>query len=317
VLIGRDATPVPDETSTTSSVVYSGAGGLEGIYNQLYANLSDYMITGVKWNVVREFIYGGNMPLTNGCKTRFGYNSENRMTSSILYDSDGTTKIVEETMEYSVNRLTTVNVKIYDEAGTTAIVEYTDILSRVNNNLSYSTGDCESTTPWGYTNSTIVTDGTNKVQGTYGIKVTITTGTAVDGFAYNNLISILSPVKYYFISGWVKHGMGSGSSALRVTPNVSGATTRTSTTVTNTTQFENVGLVFNPSDWGTGSTQINLKLNVNGNGADYGYFDCVKIWEISATDAALTEGELLERYPNLTAPVYGSLYETKRVVTIS
>lgn len=180
-----------------------------------------------------------------------------------------------------------------------------DWLNYYNYGLLGTIGDCENSALWTASASTLTTDTTNIIQGVASLKVTIT---STSGRGFYNVFSLLDPAKYYLISGWIKHGSGTYSQ-LRIYTDGTGSAVKTSASITNTGAFNVVGCVLTPTDWGSGSTYARVAGFVAGAASDYGYFDSIKIHEITAADSVLAESQLLEKYPNLPEATSGSLYK--------
>lgn len=312
VFITKTTTGAYSFFSASSGTTYSGgSGGQQALFDALAVVLNDYQMTGVDWNVVRSWIYGAGSPVIDGGKVQMNYDSTGVLSSVDLID-EMSLKMLSTSFVFTNSILASATTSVYDSDGTTVILQFTDTLVYIDNWLNFGAGDCEDHTLWTAASSTLTTDTSNKIQGNASVKVTIT---ATAGSGYYNAISILDPSKYYFISGYIKHGTGTNS-RFRIFSDGTGRVVKESTFITNTTNFVNTGMTLLPSDWGTGSTYMRVFNYVTGVASDYGYFDSIKIWEISAADALLSESQLLVKYPNVPNANKGNLYSSIRAVII-
>ncbi len=162
-------------------------------------------------------------------------------------------------------------------------------------NLLGKDGDCEDLSKWTAYQATPSLDTTNKVFGNNGIKITNT----VNGVGNINITPVMSPTKYYLVSAYLKNGNAATGLYLACGPTGtgSGGAAEWSLYITATAGFTRVAVKVQPSDWGT-YTQRYVAVNVQSTAVgQYGYVDGIMVNEISAADYALSDAELLAKYP--------------------
>ncbi len=172
-------------------------------------------------------------------------------------------------------------------------------------NLLGSDGNCEDVNKWTDVNTTHTLDATTKVFGANSIKITMTsTGSAI---SKTKAEMQLDDSKYYFISAYFKNG--NVTSGLRLTVGGAG---KSSGYVTNTTNFERVGIKLNPAE--TAATTNLWLYAVIGTSGQYGWVDGVMVNEISAADYALTLDQLMTKYPYVDsyATLQNPYFENRR-----
>ncbi|MEC0264457.1 hypothetical protein [Paenibacillus anseongense] len=177
----------------------------------------------------------------------------------------------------------------------TAPLENLRITGRTLVNLLGRDGNCEDVGRWGDYQSIHVLDSANKTLGNNGFKVTIATGTSG---ATNYLIpGGLKASKYYILVGDVKNGNslvgasiswgGTDGQGLGISP-----------TVTNTSNFQTVYVKANPS---VDKPITTANLVVNGSNGQYGYFDAIRVYELSQTEynaiGNMTTTQVAAKYP--------------------
>lgn len=173
------------------------------------------------------------------------------------------------------------------------------------NILEPKTSDCEDLSKWSTFQCTPTLDASNKVFGSNGIKLTLTatTGTV---YVYPKGID---PSKYYLLTGYIKNGNATRS-VLRKS-NDGGGTSINSTEVTDTTKFTRVLVKATPAQMNAGNA---VAIDVVGTSGQYIYIDGIMLNEITAADYALTDAELMAKYPYVES--YGALenpyFEVKR-----
>jgi hypothetical protein len=146
-------------------------------------------------------------------------------------------------------------------------------------------GNCEDTSKWVDAGSTHELDPVNKTTGTYGMKGIITTSSAVVHRQNTNV----QAGKYYVALADLKNG---NAAEVHLDYN-----TVSSTLVTDSTKFTTVYIKLNPlSDYNG-----NLHFIANGTAGQYGYFDAVRLYEISAAEygqlASMTLEQIAAKYP--------------------
>jgi hypothetical protein len=136
-------------------------------------------------------------------------------------------------------------------------------------------------------------DSVNKTAGTNGYKVTVDNNLG-SGATFLTMNNKIQKNKYYILVGDIKHGVGEHSIL------VWGSTFGQLTTqpVSDTTKFHTVWKKFAPTtDYSTG----NIDLNVKGDAGSVGYFDSIRVYEISKTeyDAIdnMNEDQIKTKYP--------------------
>lgn len=153
-------------------------------------------------------------------------------------------------------------------------------------------GNCETTTGWNFSGGTIATDTSNYVVGTKSIKATLTTSLAD---VFKDLMPRISNTKYYLISAYLKNGNTTNCYISASTDGV-GKVVKQSSLVTST-NWTRVGLVVQPSDWGTGYTYFSMDMYGSGANGNNFYFDGVMVNEITSSEYASGASVLLLKYP--------------------
>ena len=153
-------------------------------------------------------------------------------------------------------------------------------------NLLGRDGNCEDVSKWVAINSVLGLDETNKVTGSNSLKVTIAAG-KTQGSAQKTITTVIN--KSYLVAGHIKNGNAASAQI-----NIQG--TVNSTVILDTLKFSTGYLKF----IATGTTHT-LNLFVNGAGSQYGYFDGIRLYEITQAEYneidTLTPAQIAERYP--------------------
>ncbi len=155
-------------------------------------------------------------------------------------------------------------------------------------NLLGRDGNCEDITkaaPWQCVNTI---DSTNKVFGTYGIKGTITT-TGGYAFARSKQELGLDNTKYYMVSAYVKNGNATNIGI--------GMENASLVTITDTTKFNRICVKYSPAIISARAATDKVIVYITGVSNQYAYVDGFMINEISAADYALSDTELMAKYP--------------------
>ncbi|MGW8957537.1 hypothetical protein [Paenibacillus sp. NPDC055715] len=164
----------------------------------------------------------------------------------------------------------------------------TGLSGRTLVNLLGRTGGFENTSTIGTYNGTYEQDFSNKSLGTtYGLKVTVTVSTGI-GLSFIPSGSIKAG-KYYVLVGEAKNGNAEGGIYIGWGGGYGGGDTQT---ITDKEKFTTVWKKFSPTqDFISG----NIDFVVKGLRGQYGYFDSVRIYEISAAEYAALDGMTTER----------------------
>jgi hypothetical protein len=167
-------------------------------------------------------------------------------------------------------------------------------------NLLGRDGNCEDLSKWQGWQSTPYIDTANKAFGNSGIKITIAPGQ--NQGALVNLLSTynINLTKYYFISAYLKNG--NATSIALVKDTTSGGIVKQSVAINNTSNFTRVGIKIQPTDMALSNF---IGAYVFGSTGQYGYVDGIMLNEISASDYALNETDLMDKYPYVDS--YGCL----------
>lgn len=199
--------------------------------------------------------------------------------------------------------------QVVNFTGDTPVYPIIDVTCKHLINILGHDGDCENISKWSTWQNTLFLDTTNKVYGGNGYKATLTN---TNGTVYKQLTSGFSTTKYYMLTAYLKNGTLS-SLKLNIVSNGTGNTPKSSAIITSTTGFTRVIAKFQPTDFGTGATQLEVQTGLYGTNGQYGYIDGVMFNEISATDYSLTDAELLAKYPfvNSIATMQNISYENR------
>jgi hypothetical protein len=154
-------------------------------------------------------------------------------------------------------------------------------------------GNCEDTSKWSAWQTTVSLDNTNKILGSNGIKVTLTSNAG--NINTGNLVSKynIDITKYYLITAYLKNGNATNISIGKDTTG-GGSAVIVSSNISDSTKFTRVGIVVKPSDLFNGNI---VYINVNGTTGQYAYVDGVMINEITASEYSLGATTLLDKYP--------------------
>lgn len=155
--------------------------------------------------------------------------------------------------------------------GTTgAYSEWTD--QQTLTNLLGVAGKMEDASLWGDYQTTHALDAGNKVEGSYGMKVTIAAGNTF-GSAFKSGMN-LKKGKYYLLLGFIKNGNSSGGARLNIPGMIN------SDFITDTTKFNFIWVKVQATTDGNS----NIDLNVNGAAGQYAFFDQVRCYEITKAE---------------------------------
>lgn len=163
-------------------------------------------------------------------------------------------------------------------------------------NLLGRAGNCEDASKWQDYQATHTTDSNNFVYGTSGMKVTLQSG-FTSGSTFLPIPGVLKANKYYVLIGEVKNG---NAASVRIRfGGAEGNGLGDSTPVTDTSKFKIVWVKVNPT---TDKEIVNVDLSVEGSGGQYGYFDGIRLYEITAEEYAnigtvWNDEEVAKRYP--------------------
>jgi len=155
------------------------------------------------------------------------------------------------------------------------------VLGNTVTNLLGSTGDCEELSKWTDWQITHRLDNVNKVFGSNSVRLNLA---ATVGNLYG---AILIPgqdnTKYYTLSAYVKNGNATSIQAI-ISTNGTGKQYKGSAIVTDNTKFNRVTAKLQPSDWGAGSTHLEIHIQLKGESGQHGYVDGVMINEITQAE---------------------------------
>ncbi|PYI52553.1 hypothetical protein [Paenibacillus flagellatus] len=156
-------------------------------------------------------------------------------------------------------------------------------------NLLGRDGNCEDQTKWGSFQATHTLDANNKVYGNHGFKVAVSSGSS--GSTYKSNVSFRAG-KYYVLVGEAKNG-----NASHVLISLSGSGGVSSMLLSDTTKFNILWCKVAPIS----DVHLNLDLSVIGMNGTYGYFDGIRLFEISAAEYAaldsMTSAQIAIKYP--------------------
>ncbi|STO12889.1 Uncharacterised protein [[Flavobacterium] thermophilum] len=163
-------------------------------------------------------------------------------------------------------------------------------------NLLGQAGDCEDVSKWSEYQTTRTTDSSNFVYSTSGMKVTIKSGFYI-GSTFHTILGGLKANKYYILIGEVKNG--NASKGVKIGFGGSGSDLGTSAVIDDTSKFNTVWVKANPK---IDKVVVNVDLIVDGNEGQYGYFDGIRLYEITAEEYAnigtvWNDEEVARRYP--------------------
>lgn len=165
-----------------------------------------------------------------------------------------------------------------------------EIKGRTVDNVA-SFGDCEATTGWSTSTTSVAIDSDNELFGTNCLKVTIS---ADGGYINRDILSLLDTSKYYLISGYIKNGNLSGS-GIRMNVNCLGDTGISYGAYVTATSYNRTGHVIQPSDFDTAS-DVHVVIQGSGLNTEYGFVDGIMINEITSSEYAEGADALLDRY---------------------
>jgi phage-related tail fiber protein len=202
---------------------------------------------------------------------------------------DGLNEAVGEisTIKYTPSLSYGMNSKIVNTAKNSTLPSIT-FAGQHYNNIFGKDGNCDDISNWS-TNGTIALDTTNKVYGDNAIKVTVLSGVSATVYKQNQP---WGASRYYMFSAFVKNNnLGTGIT-LRKGTNGGGVVLYSSTTTS--TNWVRLVVKIQPSTINVGNE---LCIDFNGAIGQYGYVDGAMFNEISATDYALSDAQLLAKYP--------------------
>lgn len=157
-------------------------------------------------------------------------------------------------------------------------------------NLLGKDGNCEDVSRWIWNSSSVSLDTTNKVFGNNSFKITM--GSAELATVYKSKSTLaIDASKYYLFSCYLKNG--NASNDLRL---LADGLNKISVLITDTTKFSRVCIKLSPSEMAL-VTAFHLYVRGTANSGQYGYFDGAMLNEISSSDYALSESDLLAKYP--------------------
>ncbi len=192
--------------------------------------------------------------------------------------------VLAQTVSYGMNN------KITNSSAISNIPKFT-IQGKTLINLLGKDGNCEDLSKWGLWQATGALDSTNKVFGSNGFKLTLTStvGTLNKYLGSPNNLDI---TKYYLVSAYLKNG---NATSVKLEKDGQGGGIDVATVaVTDTTKFTRVGIVVKPTDSASGNY---IEITINGASGQYAYVDGIMINEITASEYALGADALLAKYP--------------------
>jgi len=190
----------------------------------------------------------------------------------------GTGAIQNPAIGLGLNRIQITEVPVSPKIALTGMA-YTNLLGK--------DGNCEDVSKWFFSNVTLALDSANKVFGVNGIKHTLTNTSS-----YMWYLPKIDVSKYYMLSAFFKVGNCTSIAVYKDT--TGGGTFVGSVGITDNTKFVRAMCKASPS-----TLNINnlFAITCNGTVGQYGYVDGIMLNEISATDYALTDAQLLAKYP--------------------
>jgi hypothetical protein len=182
-----------------------------------------------------------------------------------------------------------MNNKITNTGKTSVSPRFTMVGKTVINLLGKD-GNCEDVSKWGLYQITSSLDASNKVFGSNGVKITLTSTSG----SLNNIISKynVDVTKYYLISAYFKNGNATEIHLNK--DSQGGGVALNGTYISDSTKFNRVGIVVRPSDLNAGNF---LQMVINGASGQYAYVDGIMINEITSSEYALGVTTLLAKYP--------------------
>jgi hypothetical protein len=155
-------------------------------------------------------------------------------------------------------------------------------------NLLGKDGNCEDISKWSVYQCTPTLDSTNKMYGTYSIKATLT-ATSGTFYMFPKNIDVS---KYYMVTVYIK--IGNATRAILRKSNDGATLNIVSPEITDTSKFTRVIIKATPAQMTSGDA---IAIDFVGTAGQYIYIDGFMLNEISATDYALSDAELLVKYP--------------------
>jgi hypothetical protein len=164
-------------------------------------------------------------------------------------------------------------------------------------NLLGKDGNCEDVSKWDDVNSTHTLDGSNKVFGSNGIKMTMTASASALRKLKANLL--VDATKYYAASAYLKNGnITSGVKMVASGASVS------SEIITDTTAFHRVFIKLSPANI-SAMTDLWIIYGITGTSGQYAYVDGIMIEEITAAqyaDSSFQPSPYVDSYACLQNP---------------
>lgn len=117
---------------TSNTLSYTA--GTQDLYNQLDVIMTDYRITAIDWNLIRDFINGQGQPLLNNMQTKL-IKVNGALSEVQLLKSDLTTLIAKTILNKTNGVLTSVTNYVYADNGISIVCQFVDTLNRVNGSL--------------------------------------------------------------------------------------------------------------------------------------------------------------------------------------
>lgn len=202
---------------------------------------------------------------------------------------------IKDAYEASVSKLPLAPISLQPgrqviESDVVAPLTGLQIKGRTLVNLLGRSGNCEDTSKWGLFSATHVLDSSNKTVGNNSIKLTIS-----GSFGNDSSPSFsFKAGKFYIVLSDLKNG-----NATNITIHVNGDTaTKGTHIVTTTDKFNTAWRAYNPS---SDVPNCSIVVQVNGAAGQYGYFDAVRVYEITraeydALDSMMPE-QIAEKWP--------------------
>ncbi|NRT36045.1 hypothetical protein BJV38_001371 [Clostridium beijerinckii] len=227
-------------------------------------------------------------PHTDASIVKFG-NSNVNATLSDLVKNISNDVILTPSINYGMNN------KINNTGEVTNSPQFT-IQGKTVVNLLGKDGNCEDASKWTNWQTATTLDASNKVFGTYGMKVALTStqGNTAKLYAWGS-------TKYYCLSAYLKCGTASSISIAK--DSNGGGTWKTSPSMTDTTKFNRTFVKLQPSDLKNGDNVVVVPIGTTV--GQYGYVDGIMLEEITQAqynDSTFTPSPYVDSYACLQNP---------------
>ncbi|OCB00602.1 hypothetical protein [Clostridium beijerinckii] len=225
---------------------------------------------------------------TDASIVKFGDSNVNATLSDIVKNISNDV-ILTPSINYGMNN------KINNTGEVTNSPQFT-IQGKTVVNLLGKDGNCEDASKWTNWQTATTLDASNKVFGTYGMKVALTStqGNTAKLYAWGS-------TKYYCLSAYLKCGTASSISIAK--DSNGGGTWKTSPSMTDTTKFNRTFVKLQPSDLKNGDNVVVVPIGTTV--GQYGYVDGIMLEEITQAqynDSTFTPSPYVDSYACLQNP---------------